>query len=95
MILKVFSVYDTKTETYMRPFYDPAVGSALRSFGDIAKDSNHVIGQHPTDFALFQLGEWDDKKAAFSPLTAPLHLANAVEFAPSVSPGLQVAVNNK
>lgn len=93
MILKVFSVYDTKTETYMRPFFDSAVGSALRSFGDIAKDSSHVIGQHPTDFALFHLGEWDDKKAVFSPLTAPHHLANAIEFAPSVKPQALKAIN--
>ena len=80
MITKVFSVYDTKAEAYVSPFFFPAVGLAIRGFVDEANNPNSQINKHPTDFALFELGEFDDSSGVFTCLPAPRNLGLAHEF---------------
>lgn len=82
MILKVFSVFDSKSQAFARPFFDASKGSAIRAFGDIARDKQHPIGAHPEDYTLFELGEWDDKSAQFTFLKAPVSLGLAIELLP-------------
>jgi hypothetical protein len=91
MMLKIFSVYDSKSATFARPFFDVSLGSALRSFADIAKDKSHPIGVHPEDYSLFQLGEWNDANAVFTSLPAPVSLGLALELVASSNPPTVVA----
>ena len=77
---KIFSVYDTKLEAYMQPFFFTAKGQALRAFADLSNDTKTSIGQHPEDYCLFEIGEWDDQKAMLTPLKAPIALGNAIEY---------------
>ncbi len=62
MILNVYSVFDTASAMYDRPFFAQTDGQALRSFGDIAVNAEHPIGQHPKDYALYKIGTYDDNK---------------------------------
>lgn len=50
------------------PVFVPHIGQAIRSFGDECrrKDTNNVLGNHPEDFELWLIGEYDDERADFT-----------------------------
>lgn len=79
---KVFTVFDSGIEAYMKPFFDVARGAAIRSFSDIVQDKSSAIGKHPQDFTLFELGEYDDSTGKFILYDAPVSLGTAIEFLP-------------
>lgn len=65
MIKKVCAVYDVKTACYDRPLLFVSLGEAIRSFADVANDKNTVIGQHPADFRLDYLSDFDMNNGEF------------------------------
>ncbi|QXP08418.1 MAG: nonstructural protein [Arizlama microvirus] len=80
MKLKLFTVYDSKTESYLRPFSLTTKGEALRGFQETVNDPQSQICKYPADFTLFELGEWDDQSASIIVLEAKINLGNALEF---------------
>lgn len=60
MIVKIFSIYDSKAKLWTKPMFTQTEGGMLRSFMDISNDENQPIGQHPEDYALFQIGEFNE-----------------------------------
>ena len=60
MLTMVFSVFDRASGVYDRPWVAVSEQAAVRSFGDIANDETHPIGQHPEDYTLFRIGTYDD-----------------------------------
>lgn len=82
MIQKVFCIYDAKVEAFMSPFYAVARGAAIRSFIEVAGDKTHNIGKYPSDFTLFELGEYDDSNAKFTMKSSPYSLGTALELLP-------------
>lgn len=63
--LKIFSSYDNKAKIWSRPMFAPNEGSMLRSWADIANDKSHPIGQHPEDYTLYIIGEFDEFEGTF------------------------------
>lgn len=87
MLLKMFTVYDSKAEAYLPPFYLAASGQAVRTFADTANDPNHAFGKHPSDYTLFEIGVFDDQHASFNILDAKISLGTAQEnIPPHLSP---------
>lgn len=80
MIYKVYSVFDSKIEAYLQPFFMQAKGQAIRGFSDLVNDKNHVFGKHPEDYCLFELGSYDDSSAKFDLNKNPLSIGVGVEF---------------
>jgi len=80
MILQIFTVYDSKAEAFLAPFFLKARGQAIRSFTDTCNDPEHAFYKHPSDYTLFALGEYDDAQAAFEIYEAPVGLGVAIEF---------------
>lgn len=76
---KVFSVYDSAVGTYSPPMTARATGQALRDFMSEVNRPESRLAASPADYTLFELGEWDDEKAEFHPLTAPQRLLTAAE----------------
>jgi len=60
MIHKIYSVFDSKSESYTPPFYQHTEAMAIRTFADACNDKEHTFGMHPDDYTLFDLGTWDD-----------------------------------
>jgi hypothetical protein len=59
-ISTLYSVYDSKSETYSPPNPQPARGQALRSFTDaVNTQSDSLLHTHPEDFTLFEVGTFD------------------------------------
>lgn len=84
MILKMFSVFDSKVGAYITPFFVPSVGHALRGFIEAASDSSNNICKYPADFTLFEIGEFDDSSCSFNLLSTPRSLGVAIELLPVV-----------
>lgn len=79
MITQAFSVFDTAAGVYSPPFFSITKGLAIRMFSDMAKDPKTSIGQHPNDFTLFALGEFDDNSGAIISLPTPVPIIKANE----------------
>lgn len=79
MIQKAYSIYDSKAEAYSRPFFAINKAMAIRSFQDIAADQQHPIGQHPEDYTLFEIGQWDDTTSELKNITN-ISLGCALEY---------------
>ena len=62
MRMNVYSIFDTASGTYMRPFYTQADGEAVRMFNDLVTDPEHAVGKHPEDYSIWRLGTFDDNK---------------------------------
>lgn len=76
----VFSVHDSKGETYNTPMFLPAKGMAVRAFGDQANDPGSEINKHPEDYTLFCIGEYETDTGLLVPLKTPQSLGVAIEF---------------
>ena len=63
----LYSVFDSASAMYERPFCAQADGAAIRSFTDIACDADHPIGMHPEHYSLFRLGTFDDNTCVVDP----------------------------
>ena len=63
MRLNVYTIFDTASGAYMRPFFMQSDGQAIRSFKDIALDADHAIGAHPEDYSLWRIGMFNDNNA--------------------------------
>lgn len=60
MKLNIFSVYDSKAESYTPPYFQHKTAQAIRIFSDCCNDEGHTFGKHPADYTLFDLGIYDD-----------------------------------
>lgn len=79
MILKVFAIFDKVAGFYGAPFFLTSVGEARRAFSDLANDLNTNIGRHPGDFALFELGSFDNETGHWM-VETPVHLAGGINM---------------
>lgn len=79
MVLKMFSIRDTKGEIYNNPFFQKTAGEAQRSFKSLVNDDKSSIKRYPEDYHLYYLGEYDDQTGKFAPLDAPVHQCSGVD----------------
>ena len=67
MILKVYSVFDSKSGAFMQPFFARADGEAIRMVQNSMYDANSMLTRNPEDFALWHLGSFNDSDGALVP----------------------------
>lgn len=80
MINRVYTVFDSKVESYMLPFFMQAKGAAIRAFSDLVNNPEHAFCKHKEDYTLFEIGTYDDSSAKLESYFAPISLGCAVEF---------------
>lgn len=80
MMQKIFTVYDSKLEAYMQPFFMSSKGQAIRAFTDTVNDPSTQFNKHPEDFTLFEIGEYDDQSGKVQNLPTPNALGLALEY---------------
>jgi hypothetical protein len=73
MLLKAYTLFDSKTECYVPPFYAKAKGDAIRQITQVVNDKSakQDFAKYPEDFTLFEIGIFDDSTGQFEP-----HMAN-------------------
>lgn len=81
MKLKVYSIFDTAAQAFTQPFFMHNDGLAIRAFQDNvnAKEPNN-ISQHPDQFALYLLGDFDDSTGDIDKLEQPRRIALGIEM---------------
>lgn len=70
MRYKVVCIRDRAADVFGQPVFVSNVGGAIRSFGDEIRRPSSVerpnsMYDHPEDFDLFYLGEYDDESGTF------------------------------
>lgn len=76
----MYSIRDAAVSVYHPPYFQANDYEALRSFATVANDSKTSIHQHPQDYDLYYIGEYDDNTGKMSPLDTPQHLKKASEM---------------
>lgn len=82
MKLLAFALFDIKSGLYSQPFFHAHSGQAVRTVMDVGQDPQTTIGRHPADFALHQVGVFDDQTGMFEPMQ-PVSLGAVVSFLPT------------
>lgn len=80
MLLKIFTVYDSKIEAYLPPFHERGSGAAIRAFESAVHQDGHQFNRHPADYTLFEIGVFDDSTAGIEMHVAKIPLGNGIEF---------------
>lgn len=67
-MMYVFAVRDSAMDSFMQPFFAPAVGLASRSFSDEVNRSSadNAMFRHPDDYELHLIGTFDESTGHFS-----------------------------
>lgn len=78
--MKIFTVFDSKAEAYLQPFFARTNGEAVRSFTEAANDSGHNFCKYSGDFTLFEIGEYDETTGNITPLKAHQNLGKGSDF---------------
>jgi hypothetical protein len=90
MRLNIYTIFDTASGAYLRPFFMRSDGEALRMFENESINAESPVGQHPEDYSLFRIGTYDDNKGELHPEDREC-LATALEV---VAASRQVKANN-
>lgn len=79
MIIQIFAVYDSKAKAYNTPFFMHTKEMAIREFTNASISSESIFFNHPLDYTLFHLGEYNDEIAHMESLTAPDFLITSTQ----------------
>lgn len=79
--LKVLSVYDSKVNTFEKPFFMRNRAEGIRSWMTAVNDDKTQFYAHPSDYSLMEIGEYDEETGTFSNAEpAPVNLGLATQF---------------
>ena len=80
MIYNVCAVRDAKAEAFGQPFYSQQRGIAVRSFADECSREDSNLKKHPEDYALFELGKFDEQTGELTSHPQPIQIALAMDY---------------
>lgn len=80
MIYKSFTVYDSKIEEFLPPFFCRSMGEAVRIMTNMCSDKNHDFYKYSSDYVLFEIGSYDTKAGIFDNLPGPKSLCVLTEY---------------
>lgn len=80
MQLNCYSIYDSKAEAFVQPFFSPTNGMAIRSFTSAANDPNTDIHRYAGDYTLFLIGSFEPTNAKLEPEKTPINLGLAQQY---------------
>jgi len=63
---KVVAVQDAKAGIFKKPSYGVHLGEILRDWEMVVNDPQNIMNKFPEDFALYQLGVYDDVEGTFT-----------------------------
>lgn len=78
--MHIYTIYDSKAETYLNPFYFKNKGEAIRAWTETVNDGKSTMSKYPEDFTLFKIGEFDENKATIEMLEAKESIGTATEY---------------
>lgn len=88
MILKIFSIQDSKAAAHLPPFFMATTNQAMRTFSDCCNDKKHAFCLHPEDYTIFEHGSFDCDTGQFT-TDAMFALANGTQLVKPSDPDQQ------
>lgn len=76
---RIYSVYDSKAESYSQPILRMNDAVAQRDFGVMVNDPGHAYNLHAEDYTLFCVGEWDAIDGKLSGVV-PMSVCNGLQL---------------
>lgn len=76
---RIYTIRDSKTETYSQPFVQMTDGQATRTVADMVNNPEHPIGKHPEDYVLFRIGTFEDNEGKIETEDS-VSVANAIDL---------------
>lgn len=78
MLIRAYSIFDSKALVYHQPFFAPTNGAAVRMLADTANDLSTSIGRHPSDYVLYCVGQYNDQNGEMKPFSPREHVVDAI-----------------
>ncbi len=75
--LGIFTIFDSKAEAYLQPFFSAQIATAKREFSQ-AVNGDGSFNKFAEDYALYYLGEFNQHEGTFTLEQQPKHICNAV-----------------
>lgn len=82
MLLRAYTLHDSKALTYSPPFFQHNDALAIRMLTDLVADTNTAPGRHPADFRMYCVGTYDDLTGSFTPHNIIEHVMDAISVLP-------------
>lgn len=79
MLLQAFTIYDSKAEHYLPPFFQKTSALALRAFAQAANTVDHDFNLYAADYTLFRIGQYDDHNGKLECLDAFENLGTGLQ----------------
>lgn len=79
-MLSAYSIFDKKVGRYYRPTFAGSVVEVGRNLQILVKDQNSSLCLFPADFAVYDVGQFDDDKGLFIPEIPPKFVAEVMEY---------------
>lgn len=77
---RVMSIYDSKSEVFLKPFVTRTFGEAERVFKRASNDKETAVGQYPEDHTLFHVADWDQRTGKMIEINAIRSLGTGINF---------------
>lgn len=78
--MKLVTVYDTKAQAHLGVHVARTTAEALRQFESSCKSPDSNFYKFPSDFILFELGEFDEVTGKLTPYDDKRSIATSAEF---------------
>lgn len=85
--MRVFSLYDVKSECYLPVMCQETRGQAIRQISDVISDGRTQVSRYPEDFKLYELGEFDNKSGELKAMVPPAFVVSVVDIADQLKAG--------
>lgn len=79
-VLKIYAVLDMKMKMFMTPWFAMNAAVAARMFSDSINGEKNMVSRHPEDFALYELGEFEESTGFLLASDKPVSLGLASQF---------------
>lgn len=79
-ITKIYAIYDSMAEAYMRPMFMVNDAVAVRNFVNALRSEQSGMRENVADYTLFGVGEWDDVTGTFNVYHTPNNLGNGLHL---------------
>lgn len=76
-MMQVCAVWDVKAAAFSTPMFFATAALAVRAFSSAVEAPRSPLAEHPADFSMLRLGEFDPNSGKFTCLATPEFLCSA------------------
>lgn len=82
MKLVIVAILDRAAQTFANPWYVTHIGQATRTFSDEVNRQapDNTLNQHPSDFELYRLGDYENSTAKITTDEEPRMIARGEDL---------------